>query len=147
MLALSIWRLSVLTLVMNVTLASKSAAADALRELRNSDGAIEQAGPEIRALSSIRLIQRPSVASPPLAIPADVPRPAIQSPQTTSVTDLWIVSPAHEIAYPHGSSPNCFEDAELERCGKACGCLTEAVSVLHFGSRIALLPVLMSCER
>ncbi len=146
MFAHSIRLVSCVALTIGSVLCGQYAAADRLQELREDAPVIEHRGPEIRPLSSIRLVQHPT-DSPPLGIPADVPRPVIQLPPPPSAPDLWVVSPAYQIVYPYGTAPNCFEDTDLERCGKACGCLTEAVSVIHFGGRIALLPVLMTCER
>ncbi len=46
-------------------------------------------------------------------------------------------------------NPLYYEDPNLERCGQTYGCLTTAVSVVHFSSAIAMTPYKMSqnCPR
>ncbi len=42
--------------------------------------------------------------------------------------------------------PLYYEDANLERCGRTCGCITTAVSAVHFATAIAFSPYHMAVE-
>lgn len=61
-------------------------------------------------------------------------------------TGQWISFRPARDTFPFQHNPLYFEDPNLERCGRSAGCLTNAVSVVHFAGRIPILPYLMTTE-
>lgn len=49
-------------------------------------------------------------------------------------------------SFPIRHNPLYFEDPNLERCGISHGCLTDAVSIIHFAARIPALPYLAAAD-
>jgi len=81
----------------------------------------------------------------------------LSRPESQACAYLDNASPMHYHASPrHGSShpsrnthqlyhnPLYYEDPNIERCGQSYGCLTTAVSVVHFGTAIAFTPFKMA---
>jgi hypothetical protein len=58
----------------------------------------------------------------------------------------WHPSHASRNTFPLRYQPLYFEDPNMERCGNSAGCLTEATSIVHFATRIPLLPLMMTAQ-
>ena len=102
-----------------------------------------------RPLSSIRLADSLSTNDDdgkPLSTPEDIPFSAMPVVENHFVPAPWHRSHASRNTYRIRYQPLYFEDPNMERCGDSNGCLTELTSIIHFASRIPLLPYMMASD-
>lgn len=65
---------------------------------------------------------------------------------------FYFTPPRHHVSRPPRNThqlwhnPLYFEDPNLERCGQSSGCLTNAVSAVHFGGTVVFAPYLMTLK-
>lgn len=122
-------------------------AADVEGNPESPDASLQGASmPNIKPLGSIRLVRDMTSKAGKLKIPRDSVRVYEPTELQLDSTELtpWIFYPHPTPRYPITYNPLYFEDPNLERCGNACGVFTDAVSIVHFGGRIPLLPYLMA---
>lgn len=102
--------------------------------------------PNIKPLGSIRLVRDMTSKAGKLHLPSDAVRTYEPTELPVDSVELtpWVFYPHPTPRYPITYNPLYFEDPDLERCGTACGVFTDAVSLVHFGGRIPLLPYLMA---
>ena len=106
------------------------------------------------SMSNIRL-NGLSTSPPPLPRNSDTKTVELPRPEDKACQFLEVYSPSYystpmrfgasrpmRNAYVSWHRPLYFEDPNLERCGQTSGCLTTAVSAVHFATAIAFTPYL-----
>ena len=58
----------------------------------------------------------------------------------------WVSFRPPRNTFPFEHNPLYFEDPNLERCGRTCGCFTDATSIIKFAGRVPVLPYMMTVE-
>jgi hypothetical protein len=111
-----------------------------------------------QSMSSIRLnglsTSPPSRPRDAVALTAELPRPENRACQyLDAYSPMYYATPARYGAFRpcrdthvFWHRPLYFEDANLERCGQASGCLTTAASTVHFAALITFSPFLLAAE-
>lgn len=102
--------------------------------------------PGIKPLGAIRLVREMTSRAGNLSLPADASRTYVPTELPVDSPELtpWVFYPHPSPQFPVTYNPLYFEDPNLERCGNACGPLTDGASIVRFGGRIPLLPYLMA---